>query len=68
MRTSISFSGGEMLVAHLAWRECPPQHVLVLWLEAIKFNFSGAKRKVWDEVLVLYLCLVSGRGGIDMPN
>ena len=46
MRTSISFSGGETLVAHLAWRQIAPQHVLVLWLEAIKSNFSGAKRKV----------------------
>ena len=39
-----------------------------LSLEAIKSNISGAKTKIWDEVLVVYLCLVSGRGGIDMPN
>ena len=45
-RTSISINGGEMLVAHLAWRQWPSQHVLVLSLEAIKFNFSGAKRKI----------------------
>ena len=39
-----SFSGREMLVAHLGSRQCPPQHVLVLWLKAIKFNFNNAKR------------------------
>ena len=29
MRTSISFSGGETLIAHLAWRESASQHVFV---------------------------------------
>ena len=46
MRTSISFSEGKMLITHLATRQCRSQHILVLWLKAIKFNFSGAKRKV----------------------
>ena len=34
IRKSISFSGGETLVAHLAWRQCHPQHVFFLWFEA----------------------------------
>ena len=46
MRISISFSRGETLVAHLAWKQCPPQHVLVVWLKAKKFNFNGAKEKI----------------------
>ena len=57
-----------MLVAHLAWRQSTPQHVLVHRLEVIKSNFSGVKRKIRDEVLVLYLYLVSGRGRMDMSN
>ena len=59
MRTSISFSGGELLVKHLAWRQCPLQHVFVFWFEVIKFNFSGAQKRVQDEVLVInYVWLV----------
>lgn len=54
IRILISLSGGKMLVAHLAWRQCPPHHVHVLLPAAIKFNFSAAKRKIWNEVLVLY--------------
>jgi hypothetical protein len=68
MRTSISFNGEETLVAHLGRKQCVPQHVLVHSLKAIKFIFSDTKKKVRDRVLVVYLCLVSGRGEIDMPN
>ena len=68
MRTLISLNEGETIVAHFALRQCPPQHVLVFWLKAIKFNFTGAKKKTYDEVLVLYLCLVSGRRRIHMPK
>ena len=45
MWTSISFSWGEILLANLAWRQCPLQHVLVLYLEGIKFTYSGAKKR-----------------------
>jgi hypothetical protein len=44
MRTIISFSGREALVAHLPWKQCLLHHVLVLWLKAIKFNISGVKK------------------------
>ena len=68
MKTSMSLSGGETLIAHLDWRQCPSQHIFGVCLEATKFNFSGAKRKIQDEFLVLYLCLVSRRGGIYIPH
>ena len=69
MRTSIFFTMRKPLVANLAWMQFGPQHILVHCLKEIKFNFSGAKQKVWDEVLVLfmYLYLVSGKKRIDMP-
>ena len=36
--------------------ERTPKYDLIFRLEARKSNSSGAKRRVQDEVLVLYLC------------
>ena len=60
MRTLISFSEEKSLVTHLAWRHYVQQYVFFHWLKAIKFNFSGAKRKVRDEKNGLVLYLVFG--------
>ena len=66
MRISIFFSGVEMLVAHLAWRQRPAQHGLVPWSVTVLFAKKNSLSclnsfDIWNNHVIEYGLMV-GKG------